>query len=166
MAELINEIISIQNELEEVKRKFIQLLGEIPDRDMDHKFRGEGWTVRQEMVHIVQVLQVLPTGIRRASTGGKRSLLGFVPGGIRSWVNGHILIPLKARNETGESIAISYTEAHKEFVGILGELTESDLRKGMPYPRKFRTVEQMASRPIEHFEEHEGHLRQLLGLDK
>jgi len=166
LTEQLNKITTIQIRLEEVQRKFVQLLHEIPDQDWERKLSGEGWTVKQEMVHIVQVLQVLPTGIRRASTGGKRSLLGFVPGGIRSWVNGHILIPLKARNETGESIAISYTEAHKEFIRILGELTESDLRKGMPYPRKFRTVEQMASRPIEHFEEHEGHLRQLLGLDK
>lgn len=164
MTDQIPKITSIQNRLEEVQLKFIHLLGEISDQNWERKISGEGWTAKQEMVHIVQVLQVLPAGIKRASAGGKRSLLGFLPGGIRSWVNGHILIPQKARKENRDSIARNYKVAHKEFVWILGELTEADLRKGMPYPRKYRTVEQMASRPVEHFEEHEAHLRKLLGI--
>lgn len=158
-----NKIKTIDNKLEEVKHDFLRLLEEIPDIDWDRKLSGEGWTAKQEMVHIVQVLQVLPAGIKRARAGGKRSLLGFVPAAIRSWINGRILIPLKARKETRESIARTYKEAHKEFVRILGELTETDLRKGMPYPRKYRTVAQMAYRPVEHFKEHEAHLRQFQG---
>ena len=165
MTDQIPEITSIQSTLEGVQLKFIHLLGEISDQDWERKLRGGGWTAKQEMVHIVQVLQVLPAGIKQACAGGQRSLLGFVPSGIRGWVNGHILIPLKARKETRESIASTYHEAHKEFVRILGELTEVDLRKGIPYPRKYRTVEQMAYRPVEHFEEHETHLRQLLGIE-
>ena len=165
MTDQIPEITSIQSALEGVQLKFIHLLGEISDQDWERNISGEGWTAKQEMVHIVQVLQVLPAGIERARAGGKRSLLGYAPGGIRSWVNGHILIPLKARKENRHSIARNYKEAHKEFVRIMGELTEVDLRKGIPYQRKYRTVEQMAYRPVEHFEEHETHLRQLLGIE-
>ncbi len=159
-----NKIKHIQNQLEGVKLKFLGLLEEIPDADWERKPSGEGWTVKQEMVHILQVLQVIPRGIKRASAGRKRSLLGFVPAGLRGWVNGHILIPLKAKPETRGSIAENYLEAHKELIGIAGKLTEAELRKGMPYPRKYRTVEQMALRPVEHFEEHETHLRSLLRI--
>ena len=157
---------SAQDKLEKVQSKFLCLLEEIPDRDWNRKFAGESWTIKQEMVHIVQVLQVLPAGIERASKGGKRSFLGSVPAGLRNWVNGHIIIPLKAKNETRESIARAYQDANKALVSTLEKLTEKDWNKGMPYPRKYRTVEQMAYRPVEHFEEHEAHLRRLLEMEK
>ena len=50
------------------------------------------------------------------------------------------------------------------LVDLLGALPEESWNKGMPYPKKYRTVEQMALRPAEHFEEHLGHLRNLLGI--
>jgi hypothetical protein len=152
----------MQDKLESVQVKFFHLLEEIPDVDWDKKSVGRGWTFKQEMVHIVQALQVLPVGIERASKGGKRSLLGFIPSGLRNWVNGHIIIPLKAHAVTRESIAGDYQKANTVLVRVLETLTEEDWDKGMPYPRKYRTVEQMAYRPIEHFEEHETRLRKML----
>jgi hypothetical protein len=118
------------------------------------------------MVHIVQALQVLPVGIERVSKGGKRSFLGFIPSGLRNWANGHIIIPLKARTVTRESITKAYRKANKVLFRVLETLTEEDWDKGMPYPSKYRTVEQMAYRPIEHFEEHETHLRKKLEMGK
>jgi len=163
MFELPNRNKHMQGKLEEVQINFLRLLEEIPDRDLERKLAGESWTIKDELVHIVQVIQVIPAGIERASKGRKRSLLGFVPSGFRSWVNGHVIIPLKAKNETRETIASAYQDAHKVLVNKLDELNEKDWDKGMPYPRKYRTVEQMAYRPIEHFEEHEAHIHQLLG---
>ena len=166
MTEQSNKIEDVKINLEEVQLKFLRLLEEIPDIEWDRKLYGEGWTIKQELVHIVQVLQVIPIGIKHARSGGKRSLLGFVPAGIRGWVNGHIIVPRKAKKETRASIARAYREAHNELIRILDQLTEADLSKGMPYPRKYRTVEQMAYRPVEHFDEHEAHIRQLLGIGK
>ena len=59
MTDQSNKIKTIDNKLEEVKHDFLRLLEEIPDIDWDRKLSGEGWTAKQEMVHIVQVLQVL-----------------------------------------------------------------------------------------------------------
>ena len=122
------------------------------------------WRKNLEMVHIVQVLDIIPAGIRRASAGRARSFLAIVPAGLRSWVNGHIVVPSMSRNATRASLADQYNKAHNALVDILMALPENAWSKGMPYPKKYRTVEQMAHRPAEHFEEHSDHLRNVLGI--
>ncbi len=154
----------VREELEKVQLRFLHLLDEISEKDLERRFSGEGWTVKQEMVHIVQVLHVLPNGIRRASRGGRRSILAVVPTSLRSWVNGNVVIPFMAWTATRQSIAEAYSKAHNALLGILEQLPEDAWGKGMPYPRKYRTVAQMAHRPVEHFEEHIGHLRNVLGV--
>jgi hypothetical protein len=154
---------AILEELDKARLKFLHLLDEVSEKDWNRRFPGEGWTIKQEMVHIVQVLNVIPDGIRRASTGRVRSFLAFVPAGLRSWVNGHVVIPMMAINATHASLANNYNKAHTTLVDLLVTLPEEAWSKGMPYPKKYRTVEQMAHRPVEHFEEHLGHLRNMRG---
>lgn len=150
--------------LEKVRYRFILLLEKISEADWNRRFPDEGWTIKQEMVHMVQVLNVLPNGIKRASTGGKRSILAIVPTSLRSWVNGYIIIPFMARNATRQTTAEAYNKAHHALVEMLETLPEDAWSKGMPYPKKYRTLEQMAFRPVEHFEEHLEHLRNMLGI--
>lgn len=164
--ELSNKFKRTKAKLEGVQARFLDLLESIPEHDMDRRFEGGIWTIKQELVHIIQAVEVLPAGIGRASRGGRRSLLGSVPTGLRNWVNGQIIVPWKARKHTRDSISSAYQKAHKMLVGSLENLKPEDWGKGMPYPRKYRTVEQMAQRPIEHFEEHEAHLQGLLGEEK
>ncbi len=155
---------SVREELDKVRLRFLHLLDEISEKDLDRRFPDEGWTAKQEMVHIVQVLNLLPNGIRRASRGGRPSILAIVPTSLRSWINGHIVIPFMARGTTRQSIVEAYSKAHNTLIGILEELPKDTWSKGMPYPRKYRTVEQMAHRPAEHFDEHLEHLQNVLGL--
>ncbi len=155
---------AIQEELEKIQIVFFHLLNKISEEDWNSRFPGEGWTIKQEMVHIVQVFNVISSGIRRASKGSRRSILAIVPTSLRSWVNGHIVIPFIARSATRQSIAEEYKKAHNALLGILEELPEEAWSKGMPYPRKYRTVEQMAHRPAEHFGEHLIHLQNVLGI--
>ncbi len=91
--------------------------------------------------------------------------MGFIPASLRSWVNGYVVIPITAKNETRETIANAYQDAHKILVNKLDQLNEDDWRKGLPYPRKFRAEEQLVYRPVEHFEEHETHIHRLLGME-
>lgn len=154
---------AILEELEKSRLKFLHLLDEVSKKDWNLRLSGEGWTIKQEMVHIVQVLNVIPSGIRRASSGRVRSFLAFVPAGIRSWLNGHVVIPVMAINATRASLADNYNKAHTTLVDLLVTLPEEAWCKGIPYPKKYRTVEQMAHRPAEHFEEHVDHLRKMLG---
>ena len=159
-----NRAKGLGDKLEEVRIRFLRLLEEIPEGSLERKLPGENWTIKEELVHIVQVVEIIPAGIEGARQGSKRSLLGYVPTPVRSWINGCIIIPRKARNETRETIGRAYQEAHKILINKLEKLDEVDWQKSMPYPRKFRTIEQMANRPIEHFTEHEEHIRQLLGM--
>lgn len=156
----------IQPELEEVRKSFLRLLELIPDDALDRKFPGEGWTIRQELVHIVQALEILPKGIKRAILGNRRSALSFIPTGVRSWLNGFILIPLAARQATRASIIQAYEKALNLLLDTLRELPEEAWHKGSAYPRQYRTVEQMAHRPTEHFEEHAAHMCHLLNVDR
>jgi len=141
------------------------LLGKIPDKDLERKIASENWTIKEELVHIVQVVEVIPSGIERAIQGGGRPLLGFVPTNLRSWVNGHWIIPRRAVHETQGTIAKAYLDAHEILINQLSELNENDWDKGIPFPRNFRTVEQLALRPVEHFEEHEAHICAMLALE-
>ena len=70
MSDHTQKIKAAQDRLETVQSRFLRLLEEIPDPDWDRKIPGEGWTIKQQMVHIVQALEVLPAGIARASQGG------------------------------------------------------------------------------------------------
>lgn len=156
---------SIREELEILRLRFFQLLREIPDENWNIHPPGEDWTIKQEMFHIVQVVNLLPKGIKNASEGGKRSMLAIVPTNLRSWVNGHIVIPFTARNATRQSVAEEYDKAHKALLDTLEKIPEEAWSKGIPYPKKYRTIEQMAHRPLEHFEEHLKHLQNVLGVN-
>ena len=130
---------SFQKELEAVRLRFFRLLNEIKESDWDRRLPGEGWTIKQEMTHIVQVFRVLPKGIQRANCGGGRSILAFAPTGLRSWINGYIVIPLMARNATRQSISEDYNKAHTHMLALLKGLPEEAWSKSAPYPRKVRT---------------------------
>ena len=155
----------LQDQLEEAQSRFLNLLEEIPDLEMDRKWPGESWTIKEELVHIIQVVEVIQAGIETVSKGKKRSLLGLIPANLRGWVNGQVIIPQKAKNETRKTIARAYQDAHKILIDQLEKLGENDWEKGMPFPRKYRTIAQMANRPVEHFEEHETHIRTLLKME-
>ena len=161
-----NQLASIQPELEEVRQSFLRLLELIPDDALDRKFPGEGWTIKQELVHIAQAVAILPKGIKRAVRGKGRSALSFIPTGLRGWFNGFILIPLASRQATRASIAEVYGRAFNTLLDSLRELPEEAWHKGTAYPRQYRTVEQMAHRPSEHFEEHAAHLCHLLNIQR
>jgi hypothetical protein len=159
-----NRLEGIREELSKVQLGYLHLLDEISVEDWNRRFPGEGWTIKQEMVHIVQVLNFIPKGFRSASKDGRRSIIAIVPTSLRGWVNGYIIIPFMARSATRQSIAEAYKKAHIVLLNTLEELPEEAWSKGMPYPRKYRTVIQMAYRPAEHFEEHLGHLRNVVGI--
>ena len=161
-----NRFANIQPELEEVRQDFLWLLGLIPDDALDRRFPVEVWTIKQELVHVVQALSILPKGIKRAVIGKGRSALSFIPTGVRGWFNGFILIPLASRRATRTSIAEEYEKALNTLLNMLKELPEEAWHKGAAYPRQYRTVEQMAHRPAEHFEEHAAHLCRLLNIDR
>jgi len=154
----------IQDRLADVQAKFLALLEEIPDELLEYDWADRRWTIKEELVHIVQVVEIMPGGIEKARTDRKRSMLAFIPAGFRHWINGQVIIPRKAKYATRETIALAYLTAHQILISKLGKLMDDDWEKGMPYPRTHRTVEQMAHRPVEHFEEHEAHIRCLLDM--
>ena len=155
----LDQIEKINEELVDVKKEFISLVKETSEDYWERKFKGEIWTIKEEMVHIVQALQILPKGINRAITESGRSFLSYIPSGLRGWVNGYIIVPRLARKLTSESLINEYEKAHIALLLTLERISGKDWQKGTKYPQKFRTVEEMFHRPKEHFEEHARNIR-------
>jgi hypothetical protein len=160
-----SKFLLIQSELEKVRSEFLDLLYQISENAWNRRFPGEGWTAKQEMCHMAQAVGILPGGIHRALQGKQKSALAFIPTRIRSWVNGYILIPAISRKATRDSIAKKYEEGHQSLLSILETMSGEGWKKGTNYPRQYRTVEQIAYRPVEHFKEHASHLRRVLGME-
>jgi hypothetical protein len=72
-------------------------------------------------------------------------------------VNGYIVISI---------LANAFENAFHSLVEILEKFPEEDWKKGTRYPRQYRTVEQMAHRPKERFDEHAPHLCEKLGIGR
>jgi hypothetical protein len=154
-----------RDQLERTRLAFVELLGVISDLDWDRPLQGEGWTVKQEMVHIVQVIKALRGAINRAVMGMGPSFLSAVPSQVRNVINGRLVVPLIARQATQESVASAYQEAHEALLATLEKLPEEAWSKGIPFPRRYRTVEELAHRPVEHFDEHAVHIRRVLMME-
>lgn len=152
-----------KEELENVKSEFLQLLAAIPDKDWNRRLPGERWTAKQELRHVAQALSVLPADMRRAATGHGGWLLANTPVRLRDWANGYLIIPLISRKETRASIAAEYEQAHAALLDLLAPLPGETWSKGAKFG-EYRTVEQIAHHPAEHFAEHKVHLRRVLGL--
>jgi hypothetical protein len=154
----------IRSRLDAMRAAFHALLGLIPDQDLGRVIPGNRWSVKAEFVHIVQAAQLVPGGIDQARHGQRTSLLSFVPSGLRDWVNGYILIPLLVRNATRESIVQSFDRVHAQMIAKLDALASAELDKGTVYVGRYRTIEQIFHRPVEHFEEHAAHIRSSLNI--
>ncbi len=155
----------VRLELEQVRLAFLRLLNDIPERDWDRRFPNEGWTPRQEMAHVTQIIQLMTVGIDRARSGRRRSVLNIVPDRVRLWANGHIIVPLTYRLVTRAFITNAYEQSHQTLLSLLRDLPEPSWSQGAYYPREYLTIREMAHRPAKHFREHEAHLRHLLKLE-
>lgn len=160
-----SQFLLARDQLERTRLAFVELLGSISESDWDHPLQGEGWTIKQEMLHMVQVIKALRGAVNRAVTGRGPSLLSVVPSPVRNIVNGRLIVPIMARRATQESVASAYQEAHEALLATLKELPEEAWNRGIPFPRRYRTVEELAYRPVEHFDEHAAHIRRVLMMN-
>jgi len=155
----------IRSQLEAMRGAFHALLNSISDNDLERVIPGNEWSTKAELVHVLQATQFVPGGIDQARQGRRTSLLSMIPTGLRDWVNGHLLIPILARNATRASIARDYDRVHAQMIAKLDALSVEELDKGTTYLGQYRTIEQIFYRPVEHFQEHAAHIRQSLNID-
>lgn len=156
---------AIRTQLQAIRGAFHTLLNSISDRDLERVMPGNRWSTKAELVHVVQAAQFVPGGIDQARRGQRTSLLSLAPAGLRDWVNGFILVPMLARNATRESIARDYDRVHAQMLAKLDSISIDELDKGTTFLGRYRTIEQIFHRPIEHFQEHAAHIRQGLNID-
>ena len=156
---------AIRSQLEAMRGAFHALLNSISDNDLGRLTSGNTWSVKAELVHVIQAAQFVPGGIDQARQGRRTSLLSMVPTGLRDWVNGEILIPMLARHATRESIAQDYDRVHAQMIAKLDALSVEELDRGTTFLGRYRTVEQIFHRPVEHFQEHAAHIRQSLNIN-
>jgi hypothetical protein len=99
---------TLKSELDVVQRDFVRLVNAISDEDWKRKLPGSAWTAKGEMAHTLQALEVIPKGIDKAISGKSYSLLSYIPGAIRGWVNGYLIVPALAKRSTKDSLIQAY----------------------------------------------------------
>ena len=62
----IARIEKINHELAAVRKEFNVLVKEVSEEIWEERMTGDIWTIKEELVHIIQALQVLPKGIKQA----------------------------------------------------------------------------------------------------
>ncbi len=156
------QFLQARNQLEPARLAFLELLEAISDSDWDRPVQGERWTVKQEMTHVVQVMKAVQGAVDRAVTGRRFSFLSAVSTIARNVINGYLIVPILAKEATQESVARAYQEAHEGLLATLEGLPEEAWSRSTSFPRRYRTVDELAYRPVEHFDEHVAHVHRVL----
>ena len=156
------QFIQARDQLEQTRLAFLKLLEAISDSDWDRPVQDERWTVKQEMTHVIQVMKAVQGAVDRAVTGRRFSFLSAVPTIARNVINGHLIVPIMAKEATQDSVARAYQEAHEMLLATLEGLPEEAWSRSTSFPRRHRSVEELANRPVEHFDEHMVHIHRVL----
>jgi DinB superfamily len=158
---------TLQPEFETTRASFHDLLNSIPDQALEYKSPGNVWSIKAELWHIAQSLGFLTPAIisvHRGRTWG--ALYLRFPLGIRSWINGYLLVPFLSRRATRQEIARAYDKAYARIMAEFDRTREGEGVPGVTFPVGYRTFVDLFHGPSEHFQLHAERIRQNLDLYK
>ncbi len=156
----------LEQELEETRRRFTELVNSIPERDYPLPTHNPEWTVSDILHHITLGPRAIALEIWLIVHA--RKLFGFVMGhfpsrifnSINAWF-GH-----RKRRITRQGLLKAYGKAHSVILSGLRRTREEDLLKSVVYPVEFVsdlagevTPERLFRYVTGHFEMHERQLR-------
>lgn len=154
---IVEQSAAIRDELDDTRYAFYVLLGGITEAELDRP-TGFLWTIRAELIHIIQVNGLLPRQINQARRlAAQTSLLPTLPfsANFQDWVNEYLMIPVLAPRVTRGSLARHYDLAYARIQGLLTEIGPTEWGKGVFIQGGVdQTVEDLFHRPARHFQKH------------
>ena len=156
---------ALRNEFESTRASFHDLLNSIPDQALEYKSPGNVWDIKAELWHIAQSLGFLAPAIINVLRGHPWGALYLhFPVGIRSWINGYLLVPFLSRRATCREIAQAYDKAYARIMAEFDRTRQGEWALGAKFPVGYRTLVYIFHNPSEHFQLHADRTRQNLDL--
>ncbi len=154
-----------RSEFEATRASFHDLLDSIPDQALEYKGPGNAWSVKAELWHIAQSLGFLAPAIMMVHRGHPYAALYLrFPVGIRSWINGYLLVPFLTRHVTRHGIGQQYDRAYQRILAELARPRDREWGPAAKLPLGLGTVEDLFHQPVEHFRLHAGRIGKNLEL--
>ncbi len=161
----------LKNKLETTRIAFHALLDEIPDEAWEQPSRNPAWNIREMTYHIAIAVNMLPNDIRLLRRGGLLVRLTRIPPSFFNWLNER-LTRRAARQQTKQSIAQRYDEAHVNVLRLLDTIGEDEWQLSAEYPALNEympggqhTIAMMFDYLNLHFQEHAADIRAVLVKD-
>ena len=160
---MITSLETLRAELEATRASFHDLLNSIPDQALEFKEPGNAWRIKAELWHITQSLGFLAPAIIMVHRGRPLAALYLrFPVGVRSWINGYILVPFLTRHVTRQEIAGQYDRAHQRILVELDRPGGDKLKPGAKTPLAYPGIADLFHQPAEHFQLHADRIKQNL----
>ncbi len=156
---------ALRNEFESTRASFHDLLNSIPDQALEYKSPGSVWNIKAELWHIAQSLGFLAPAVINVLRGRPWGALYLhFPVGIRSWINGYLLVPFLSRRATRQEIAQAYDKAYARIMAEFDRMREGEWALRVKFPVGHQTLVYVFHNPSEHFQLHAERIRQNLVL--
>ena len=159
---------AIQNKLEATRAAFHTLLYKIPEGAWEQPSRNPAWNIREMAYHITIAVSMLPQDIALLRRGGFLARLAKIPPSLFNWFNER-LTRRAARQQTRDSIAQRYDEAHAHVLQLLDTIQEDEWQLAAEYPALNvympggqHTIAMMFDYLNLHFEEHAADIESVL----
>jgi DinB superfamily len=153
---------SIRRELTDTQAAYKQLVGEIGDAHWKQRSAIPAWTCGQLAWHIPTSMAFVTGQIESARKGKD----GLNPPGFLMPVLfkvSEIRVRLASRNATPESVLADFDAGMTRLLGLFDATDDQTLLATATSLRETRTVAAMFRVPVDHFAEHAGDVRKVLG---
>ncbi|MAU00259.1 MAG: hypothetical protein CL608_24225 [Anaerolineaceae bacterium] len=125
----------LQEEIEETRQRFHDLLQRIPDSAFSQPSSNPAWTIGELLYHMSIAPRFMVADVtmilRRPFL--LKLLPKLFPEALFHWLNAH-LTRFGARNLDRQFLANEYDKAHRRIMQTLNSLDEADLQKSVHYP--------------------------------
>lgn len=154
------EVLSAANA---AKDQFHQLFNNISQEQWDLKKAGREWTIKEIMVHVSSVLNVLPSEITLAREHRHRSLPSFVPPQSWDFLN-YCTTVINAKRFSVATLPDFYDSAHEEVLAVIKTIQPDEWDKGAFLFGRFQSVAYISQKPLPHVQFHTTQIRKIIQI--
>lgn len=151
----------ITQQLQKSATEFSKLIEMLSVQDLKKKKPGKEWTIEEILVHIVAVLETLPSEIDHAKSGQPRrnfsvALLDF----LSFYAN-----KLNTFRYSDNQLLQKYSAAVEKILLSFQTIKKNDWQKGANLFGTYQTVASLAQKPLAHFRHHKKQILDILNTN-